>query len=94
MKNARVAGQPVTPCYVIYMSTDYEIAKNLNLTNIDRWEKGIPHHPKSEQLMAFLKEHDFKDNEDYFDWKVGGDGDNGETLMYQMDAFFEMIDSN
>jgi hypothetical protein len=29
---------------------------------------------------------------DYFCWKTGGDGDNGETLMYQMDAFFELFD--
>jgi len=25
-------------------------------------------------------------------WKVGGDGDIGEELMYQMDAFFELLD--
>lgn len=24
--------------------------------------------------------------------KVGGDGDNGEQLLYLMDAFFEMLD--
>ena len=42
--------------------------------------------------MAFLSEHDFLDYNDYFCWKVGGDGDNGESLMYQMDAFFELLD--
>jgi hypothetical protein len=26
------------------------------------------------------------------DWKTGGDGDNGEELMYHLDAFFEMLD--
>lgn len=48
----------------------------------------------SVRLMKFLEEHDLKDYGDYFGWNVGGDGDNGETLMYQMDAFFEMLDSN
>jgi hypothetical protein len=40
-----------------------------------------------------LKEaHDFNDYADSFGWKVGGDGDNGETLMYEMDAYFEQKD--
>jgi hypothetical protein len=71
---------------------DYEKAKELGLTSIDRWGDGIDHHPMSRRLMAFLDDHDLKDYGDYFRWKVGGDGDNGETLMYQMDAFFEMLD--
>lgn len=71
------------------MSTDYEKAVKRQLTKKNRWEEGIEHHPKSEELMEFLKEHDFKDYGDYFCWKTGGDGDNGESLMYQMDAFFE-----
>lgn len=37
-------------------------------------------------------EHDFNDYDDHFCWKKGGDGDNWETLMYQMDAFFELMD--
>ncbi len=72
--------------------SDYEEAKKNGLTDIDRWSNGIEHHPKSIQLMNFLKEHDFKDYNDYFCWKTGGDGDNGEALMYQMDAFFEQMD--
>ena len=71
---------------------DYEKAKQLGLTQIDRWSDGCDHHPKSIRLMDFLAKHDFKDYDDYFCWKVGGDGDNGETLMYQMDAFFELLD--
>ena len=39
--------------------------------------------------MSFLMDHDFNDYEDHFCWKKGGDGDNGETLMFQMDPFFE-----
>ena len=71
---------------------DYDRAQVLGLTNISRWERGINHHPMSERLGRFLAEHDFHDYDDYFCWKVGGDGDNGETLMYEMDAFFEMLD--
>ena len=48
----------------------------------------------SERIMAFIMEHDFNDYDDHFCWKKGGDGDNGETLMYQLDAFFELLDKN
>ncbi len=57
-----------------------------------RWEDGVNHHPKSLRLMEFLLDYDFCKYDDYFCWKKGGDGDNGETLMYQLDAFFEMLD--
>ena len=70
--------------------TDYEKAKELGLTSKNRWEDGIEHHPKSERIMQFLSSHDFYDYEDFFCWKIGGDGDNGETLLYQLDAFFEL----
>lgn len=72
--------------------TDYERAQSLGLTQIDRWSEGREHHPMSKRLASFLAEHDFKDYGDYFGWKIGGDGDNGETLMFEMDAFFEMLD--
>lgn len=74
------------------MNDDYKNAKTLGLTNIDRWLEGTPHHPMSERLMQFLKTHDCNEYDDYFDWRTGGDGDNGETLMFQMDAFFEILD--
>ncbi len=73
--------------------TDYEKAKELNLTELNRWEDGIEHHPNSIRILKFLKEHDFNDCGDYFCWKTGGDGDNGESLMYELDAFFEMLDA-
>jgi len=73
-------------------SKDYHLARKLGLTEVDRWEEGIPHHPMSEKLMVFLADHDFVDFSDSFCWKTGGDGDNGETLMYQMDTFFELLD--
>jgi hypothetical protein len=72
--------------------TDYEKAKAANKTTIDRWGQGVEHHPMSMRLMKFLSDHDFHDYNDYFGWNMGGDGDNGETLMYEMDAFFETLD--
>jgi hypothetical protein len=57
-----------------------------------RWEKGIPHHPESEKLMKAIADIDFVLCDDYFCWKTGGDGDNGETLMYEMDIYFEAKD--
>lgn len=58
----------------------------------DRWENGIQHHPKSVQIMKHLESIDFQLYNDYFGWTSGGDGDNGETLMYQLDVFFEAQD--
>jgi len=74
--------------------TDYELAKEKGLIYAldERWDKGIDHHPMSERLMNFLQEHDARDHGDYFDFETGGDGDNGEQLMYEMDAFFELMD--
>lgn len=72
--------------------TDYERSKELGLTNLQRWEKGVDHHPMSRRLMKFLKEHDDKDYSNFFDWQIGGDGDNGESLMFEMDAFFETLE--
>ena len=74
------------------MNPDYEKSKKLRLIDLNRWEKGIKHHPMSLRLMEFLTEHDAIDYNLHFDWKIGGDGDNGEALMFQMDPFFEMMD--
>lgn len=71
---------------------DYRKASEDGIIRPDRWEKGDPHHPVSERIMNFLMDHDYLDYDDFFCWKVGGDGDNGETLMYQLDAFFELMD--
>lgn len=57
-----------------------------------RWEKGIPHHKSSMELMEKIMAIDFVFGDDFFSWKVGGDGDNGEFLMYAMDIFFEEKD--
>ena len=71
---------------------DYNKAKELGLTDLNRWEDGIDHHDKSERIVRFMAEHDFYDYNDSMCIKVGGDGDNGEAMMYIMDAFFEMED--
>lgn len=71
---------------------DYKKADQLGLTELNRWEDGIDHHPMSNRLVRFMADHDFNDYNDSLCIKVGGDGDNGEHLMYLMDAFFEMLD--
>lgn len=53
-----------------------------------RWEEGIPHDPRSEKVFHFLKDYDFHHAGDYFCFKQGGDGDNGEHLMYLLDEYF------
>jgi len=70
---------------------DYQKAVELNLTKIDRCSTGQDHHPMSERIMRFLAEHAYKDHNDYFCWKLGGDGDNGEELMFELDTFFELL---
>jgi hypothetical protein len=56
-----------------------------------RQEQGMPHHPKSIALYEKLAQIDFEQGEDYFEWKSGGAGDNGEHIMYVMDIMFEMM---
>lgn len=58
----------------------------------ERWEQGIPHHPKSKEIFKSIAKTDLELNEDYFCWKSGGDGDNGETLMYLLDEYFEQVE--
>lgn len=71
--------------------SDYDKAKQHGLTHISRWSEGKEHHPMSVRLVQFLADHDFHDYNDYFCWKFGGDGDNGETLAFQMDAFLNCL---
>ena len=58
----------------------------------DRWSKGINHHPDSDSLVRDIAEVDFEFFDDHFCWKVGGDGDNGEALMYEIDLLMELRD--
>lgn len=61
--------------------------------NTRRWELGIPHNPASEWLAKKIAEIDINNYHDYFCFKIGGDGDNGETLMYILDDIFDNSDS-
>ncbi len=56
-----------------------------------RWEQGVPHDTRSEEILELLMQADVND---YFCWKRGGDGDNGETLMFQLDILFAQKDSD
>lgn len=53
-----------------------------------RREEGIPHHPRSLEIEALIKEHD-----DFGLYEFGGDGDNGEELLYYLDMYFEKEDA-
>jgi hypothetical protein len=73
---------------------DFNKCKELGIeTNVTkRWEQGIRHHPRSVDLMNKISTADRLFGEDYFSWEIGGDGDNGESLMYLMDIIFELED--
>ena len=55
----------------------------------DRWSEGIDHEPESEKLVKLISEMDFKYFNDSLCLKFGGDGDNGESLAYILDALIE-----
>jgi hypothetical protein len=55
----------------------------------ERWENGVPHDPRSEKIYEKLAKLDYEECDDSFCFKSGGDGDNGETLMYLLDLMFE-----
>ena len=54
-----------------------------------RWEDGNDHDPRSEELYKFIADTDFEHCGDSFCFKSGGDGDNGETLMFILDCWFD-----
>lgn len=57
-----------------------------------RWEQGLEHHPEAEKIFKLIKDSDWAFGGDYFCWKNGGDGDNGEWLMYTISVMLELID--
>ena len=59
----------------------------------DRWEQGIPHDQRSEALYKALAKIDHEENDDSMQFSCGGDGDNGESLMYLLDLYFEDEDN-
>ena len=59
-----------------------------------RWEDGVPHDPRSVEIYKSIADLDFRLQNDYFGWNSGGDGDNGETLMYLLDEHFQRKDES
>jgi hypothetical protein len=57
-----------------------------------RWLQGIEHHPKSIAVYNTIARLDSLYGGDTFDFTCGGDGDNGETLMYLLDIHYEIRD--
>lgn len=64
----------------------------INPVSHDRWIQGVGHDTRSEELYAILESSDYVYGGDYFEWSKGGDGDNGETLMYGIDRHFWALD--
>ena len=64
-----------------------EYRKVNNLPKIDDFGFVKKHNPKSEEIYNFISEVDFA-NGDFFCFKKGGDGDNGEILMDLLDCYF------
>ena len=57
-----------------------------------RWEQGIEHDERSIAIYKGIAKIDFEEGSDFFCFKSGGDGDNGEELMYLLDVYFEDLD--
>lgn len=56
-----------------------------------RWALGIEHDERSVEILEGIMALD-RATGDYFELKVGGDGDNGERLAFLLDALFEIQD--
>lgn len=52
----------------------------------DRWEQGVPHHPEAVRLLRAVAK---LDKDLALDLEFGGDGDNGETLLYFLSEVME-----
>jgi hypothetical protein len=51
------------------------------------------HDPRSIEIFKALEDIDFNRFNDYFCWKSGGEGDNGEVFLTQLDIYFrERVD--
>ncbi len=66
----------------------FEIETDIN----KRWEQGMDHHPESIKTVKALGELDFYLGNDNLCVKTGGDGDNGEHMMFLLDIYFEAKD--
>jgi hypothetical protein len=61
----------------------------------DRWEDGVGHDSRAEAIMSWLKKYDdrFCGGEHFEMLQTGGDGDQGEELLYLLDEYFAAVDS-
>jgi len=71
---------------------------NLDLTGVEanldkRWESGMEHHPKSMEIRRHICQIE-KLNGGDVGLDFGGDGDNGETVLFLLDIIFEARDKN
>lgn len=66
---------------------------NINTNITKRWEEGAPHHKLSEKLARELSEIDWMYCSDFFGFKFGGDGDNGEFLLYELDILLDLLNA-
>lgn len=81
----------------IELNLDKKVGHSLEGVETDigkRRKEDVQHHPESEKLMEALAALDFAFADDHFCWKMGGDGDNGETMMYLMDIYFDAKDND
>lgn len=62
---------------------------NVELDINKRWENGIQHHPESVKIVQAMSQLDGMLNSYALDINIGGDGDNGEAMMYLLDVYFE-----
>jgi hypothetical protein len=62
------------------------------LTITERWERGMPHDPRSIKIAKAIAKIDWEHGGDFLGLELGGDGDNGEYLLYLLDIYFEMED--
>jgi hypothetical protein len=68
------------------------MGRTKELTVDQRWERGIEHDPRSVAIYESIEDIDYKLGGDRFGFKSGGDGDNGEDLMYLLDIHFDRLD--
>ena len=65
-------------------------AKHISINK--RWENGMPHDKRSVEMVEFMRMLDWEDNGGALDIQMGGDGDNGEYMMFLLDVYFELKD--
>jgi hypothetical protein len=58
----------------------------------ERWQQGIPHDPRTIKIYEHISRLDYEENSDSFCFTSGGDGDNGESLMYLIDDYFYCLE--